>query len=84
MLNTFAQICVQVVGSLGEALGKVLEFYARAVGNTQRFAARLGFVHNLNTSFTHGLKSYTQKTIHLMTPYFFPLLPISHRTYYYY
>jgi hypothetical protein len=84
MLNTCAQICVQVVGSLGEALGKVLEFYAQVISNAQRFAATLGFLHNLNTSFTHGFKSYTQKATHLMTPYFFPLLPISHRTYYYY
>jgi hypothetical protein len=84
MLEFCVQICVQVVGSLGEVLGKVRKFYSQIFTSTQRNTLELGLVHNLSTRFTHYAQSFTQKIRHHNSPYSSLLLPTFHRTYYYY
>jgi hypothetical protein len=84
MHNTCVQICAQVVGRLGEVLGKLYGFSSQVFVNAQHLVLKVGLVHNLSTSFTHSAKTYTQKFNHHHSPYFYLLLPIFHRTYYYY
>jgi hypothetical protein len=76
--------CVQIVGKHGEDYVKVLSLCALSTTPTQSSKTWLCFIHKLNTVFAHIFLSYAHKLNHFSLPYFFRVIPISHRTYKYY
>jgi hypothetical protein len=76
--------CVQIVGKFGEDYVKVPSLCALSTAPIQSSKTWLCFMHKLNTVFAHIILGYTQKLNHFSPPYFFQVIPISHRTYKYY
>jgi hypothetical protein len=76
--------CVQNVGKLGETYGKVPSLCSLSTALALPTISGLSFLRKLNTAFAHIFSGYAQKLNHFSPPYFFQVIPISHRTYYYY